>query len=194
LDRGLVKYKGDVDTAVKAYLDTGIVQIQRDSGVEFKPDPKLGMQILSVEVQNLEGKRISTFSYENPFRVNIELAVRGRRDRKSFLSMDILDADMHPVVNSIDFEAEQRFVDYQPGVYSVQVTVPPILVPGEYRLSIRTIRKGKRRETELDAAQEVCPFQIIDSGSGRVQARIKWSGKVAAQLDWRIEKKSEAQA
>ncbi len=185
LEQGRVKFMGDIDSTVKTYLDTGMTQRQSDAKLEFAPNSSLPFQILSVTILNQKGKIVTAFSYEHAFIINMEMVVR-RQAPKSYLSVDILDEDMQPVINSYDFETEKRFVNHQPGLYSVKITVPPILVPGEYRLSIRVIRKGKWRENVLDAAQEVCPFQIIDSGSGRSQAGIKWSGKVTGQLNWQF--------
>jgi len=183
LDKGKIIYMGDVDGTVKAYLDTGNPQGQHQSRVEFEPNEAIPFQILSVAIMNTQGELVSSISHEREFVIQVKVSVR-RWNERGYIALDILDENMNTVLSSYDFEAENSFVDYQPGTYTFLVTVPPLLVPGEYRLSVRSVRKGKKRETPWDSAQEVCPFEIVDGGSARIQAGLKWSGWIARPLKW----------
>lgn len=184
LDKGSAQYIGHIDDAIKNYLDTGLNAFQGEAKIEFPPNPQMRAQLLSIELQNDKGFALSSFSYEVPFVIELTMAVRVP-DSKLYVVVDILDEEMKPVISSYDFEATSKFIDYRPGRYNMQIKVPPLLVPGEYRLSVRVIRKGKRKEKIMDTVQEICPFEIIDSGSGKAQAGIRWSGKISTLLAWK---------
>ena len=183
LEKGRGVYAGDVDSTVKTYLDSENIERKHLSRVEIKPNPSLWAQFLFVAIKNLRGEDVSSTSHERPFIIQIGFDVR-RKDLGCYLVLDILDANKEAVVNSLDFETRNGFVNYKQGVNTLQVTVPPILVPGEYHLSLRAILKLRGKEHLLDAVHEVCAFEITDGGSVRAQSGVKWSGRISHLLTW----------
>jgi lipopolysaccharide transport system ATP-binding protein len=189
LERGRAAYAGDIDSTVKTYLDSGDVQSHHKSKIELKPNPSLRVQFLSVAVLDSTGRLVSSISHERPFMIQIGFEVR-QREPGCYLALDILDENKEPVLSSLDFERQEGFVNYNQGTHALQVTVPPILVPGEYHLSLRAIRKSWGREILLDAVQEVCTFEISDGGSARSQAGLKWTGRISQRLAWEQKEKA----
>ena len=185
LEKGQIKYIGDVDTTVKAYLDSGSVHSIHQSRVEIDPNPSQPVQFLSVAITNNNGDLLSSSSHERPFFIEVELIVR-RADARSYLALEILDEEHNTVISSFDFEAQKTFSNYEPGSYKIRVEVPPLLVPGEYHLSLRAVRKGRKKEALWDSLYEVCTIEIVDGGSARAQAGLGWSGKIVWPLHWEI--------
>lgn len=185
LERGRVSYIGDVEDAVKTYLDAGAVKQHEESSVYIEPNPAQPLQILSIAILSANSESVSVIPYEMPFFVEIGFSVR-KAETRTFLALDVLDEANDVVLSSFDFESERSFINYDAKDYKIRVRMPPILVPGKYSLSLRVIRKGRRKDHLADAVYDACRFEVADSGSARTQAGLKWSGKITTSLEWTI--------
>lgn len=186
LEKGKVSYSGDVESAVKIYLDAGTVKQHEESSIRIEPNPAQPIQILSIAVLSAKNEPVSVIPYEMPFTVGIDFSVR-RAETRTFLALDILDDSNDVVLSSFDFESERSFVNYDVREHKIQVHVPPVLIPGKYTLSLRAIRKGRRKDYLWDAIYDACKFEIADSGSARTQAGLSWSGKISTRLVWKVD-------
>ena len=97
--------------------------------------------------------------------------------------MSIEDRDLDVIINTIDImQDENQLIDRQPGTYTYRIHIPsPLLVPGNYRLSLflRPI-KGKA----FDRLDHACPFEVYDNGSVLAKSGIRWRGKINVPIPW----------
>ncbi|QYK50466.1 MAG: ABC transporter ATP-binding protein [Anaerolineales bacterium] len=186
LSQGKLVYSGSADSAVQAYLDSGQKHEQGDSKVIFESNLTIPAQITSIATTNTRGEPSRIFSHENSFHIEIDFLLR-ENDTRSYLALNIHDQEGMLLLNSLDFEYQNSFANYQKGSYKAIVKIPPVLAPGTYNVSVQMIRKEKNKETLWDAAEEALTFDIIDSGSARSQIGLPWSGKLTNLLDWKIE-------
>jgi len=182
LEKGRVRHLGDIDEAVQVYLGSG--ELQQQSEVHLPADPARPVQILSVSVLNSVGNPVPTLPHDQPFDVGIQVAIRELTYRMN-LGLYILDRDLDTVFSTHDFEQDDnRLQTRQPGLYAYHVHIPPLLVPGHYRLSVRAMRLGRKTEKVLDNVEHVCPFDIFDNGSVFAKVNMKWVGKVSVPVKW----------
>jgi lipopolysaccharide transport system ATP-binding protein len=181
IEHGEIQYTGDVETAINTYLKTG--EIQQASYIRTKPDPALGMQILEAGIVDIDGQPINRLTHEQPFSIHVKVAYRTPEIRTT-VAVHIQDSEQNTIISSYEFEQnETSLVDKQTGIFTYQVEVPaPLLIPGNYRISIEARRPGRRVYHTLS---HVCPFEIYDSGSVFARVRGNWSGKVHIPLAWR---------
>jgi len=183
LDAGKLKYMGDIDTTVKTYLDSALIQNRHKSHFEVKPRKSTPFQFLSAAILNTQGKPVSSISHERPFVIQFTIAVR-RKATRGYLALDILDNRTNSVLSSFDFEDQKSLVNHPQGLHTINIEIPPILVPGDYSLSLRAIRKIRKVDELWDGVQEVCHFEIVDGGSARAQNGLRWAGKFTVPLKW----------
>lgn len=184
LHKGKVMYLGTAHETVDKYLASRGTSQGQQSRVSFAPDLGLPVQILSLAVQGSDGKENSQFSFEKGFSVVLQLETRSVVSNAS-VELNILDKTKEIVLSSYDFEGGNGDThQYEPGVYTFEIKIPPILAPGEYSLSAHVINKRRYRKAVLDSVQEVCAFELQDSGSTRLQLGLPWSGKIATAIKW----------
>lgn len=184
LEHGELKYFGDVNSAIESYLGSG--ETQKSQQVVRNVKEHLNLQILSIAIQDKTDKYVSRIPQDQPFMVNFQVDVR-KSAHQFFPCMEILDTDLDTLICSNHFNDDESegIRSYQPGTYTFQVKVPaPLLVPGNYRINIRLLRKGKKINRISDQVEHVCPFEIYDHGSMLARFGVKWSGKLAADLEW----------
>jgi lipopolysaccharide transport system ATP-binding protein len=185
IEHGQVKYVGEVDGAINAYLDSG--ELQSVQQVERKANERLAAQIMSVGVMDHKGEPAVRVPHDQPFLLNIRVAVRDKVEQL-FPTVHILDSDLAPLISSNHFNAddEDGLTDYLPGNYTFQVRVPAsLLAPGNYRLSVTLSQRKTRRVRITDRVEHVCPFDVYDNGSTLARYNIQWSGKLSIPLEWK---------
>ncbi len=180
LESGQVKYAGEVDEVIEAYLNMTGSHIAAQMQVE--PNPNLPMQLLSVAVLNQDGSPSYRIPHDQPFDVQVQVAVRQPVFR-SMLLMSVEDSDLGTVLNTSDFMLdESRLLNRDPGVYTYRIHIPsPLLVPGSYRLSLTAKPSGRR---EFHRLEHICPFEIFDNGSVIARVGARWRGKINAPIPW----------
>jgi len=184
LEHGEVKYIGDVNAAIEAYLGGG--ELQNVQIFKRKENKNLSMQIMSISVQDQKGKTVVRIPHDQPFSLRIQIVVR-ETTHQIFPSIEVLDTDLATVIHSNYFNQgiEDGMRSYSPGAYSFVVRMPaPLLVPGSYRISVNLTRKTLRKGWVIDRVEHVCPFEIYDNGSNLARFGIKWMGKLALPLEW----------
>jgi len=180
IERGEIRNIGDVETAIQSYLQTGA--LQSSATVESAPDPSLGMQILEASILDASGQPANRLPHDQPFSIHIKAAYRSPEIR-STLAVHIHDSELNTILSSFEFEQnETLLVNRKLGVHVYDIRVPsPLLIPGNYRLTIEARRPGKRIHHILSY---VCPFEIYDNGSVFARVSGNWHGKVYVPLTW----------
>ena len=143
------------------------------------------MQFLDVHLTDEAGNATSRLPHDQPFVVHIRLEVRVPQ-HKLRPALAVVDGQLETVLNSYDFDPmHQPAGMLAPGTYSYQVRVPaPLLVPGQYRLSLAMTRSFAKSSRAFARLEHICPFEIFDNGSERARAFIRWRGQVAPALQW----------
>jgi hypothetical protein len=110
-----------------------------------------------------------------------------------FLELHIQDEKMETIFTTHDFELdENRITAREPGLYTYRVKLPaPLLVPGQYRISLYAKKRWWSTYQTVDLIELVCPFEVYDNGSVLARASVNWSGQVAFPLHWEEINKSE---
>ncbi len=180
LVNGEVKYSGEVDDVIDTYLKTA--ENHQTAQLTFRPDRSRDMQFLAVAVLDGEGRPASRIAHDQPFDVQLQVALRQPKFRLG-LSVNIEDSDLNVIASTSDYMLDEtRLINRQPGIFTYRIHVPsPLLVPGNYRLSfyIQTMR-GK----SIDSVEHVCPIEVYDNGSVLARVGAKWKGKVNAPIPW----------
>lgn len=184
LNKGEVQFAGEINQTVDAYLNSSDILRRGESHIEIAQDETLPVQFLSAAVLGPDGMGASAFSHEQPFTIEIRVAVR-KETKHTYLKLSILDHELKPVLASYDFEQHGgNFRTYRPGTHLFQVNFPPILAPGEYRLSLQATQKSRHGQSVYHSVDEVCPFELVDSGSSRSQSGLHWEGSIATLPGW----------
>lgn len=182
LEHGQLRYFGDVGKAIETYLNSG--ELQQQPQIRLQPDLTLVVQIMEVFVSDSEGRTGSHFPHDQPIDVTIKVAVR----QSAYLvniSLNVLDSDLNIILSTFDFEQDENQLQArQPGLYTYHLRLPPILVPDDYRLSIRAVRVSRTKEKMLHSVENICPFNVFDNGSARSRANTRWTGKVSMPIRW----------
>ncbi|HSV84943.1 MAG TPA: ABC transporter ATP-binding protein [Levilinea sp.] len=180
IEHGQVKYIGAVETAIQTYLKTGAGQ--QGAFAESKPDPSLGMQVLEVSVINTAGEPSKRLPHDQPFSIRVKVAYR-RPDLRTTIAVHIHDAELNTLFSSFEFEQDENLlVQRKLGVYLYHIQVPaPLLIPGNYRLSVEARRPGRQ---VFHALPHVCPYEVYDNGSVFARVRGDWVGKAHIPFRW----------
>jgi len=184
LEHGEVKYIGDVDSAIEAYLSVG--ELQSVQKVEIKANEKKSAQIMTVSVLDRTGAAAMRIAHDQPFSLSIQMVVR-EITPQFFPTIHILDSEFVPVISSSHFISaeESGLHSYSPGTYSFIVDIPgPLLAPGNYRISVNLTQKTRKNNWTFDRVEHVCPFEIYDNGSLLARYGLKWTGKLSLPLEW----------
>jgi lipopolysaccharide transport system ATP-binding protein len=187
IEKGRIKYFGELDKAVDMYLNTG--DLQSRTHIELAPDLRMNVQFLELGIEEQNGTSLR-LPHDQPFTIRLKVAVR-EANQRLVLNLSVLDADMNNILQSSDFDTDEERREYrQPGVYTYRITIPPILAPGNYRLSADALLHfNPKWNVTKDSLQHVCPFEIYDNGSPRSRAGMPWMGKLAYLLDWYLEQR-----
>ena len=171
-----------MDDAINTYLDSGDDQ----TGVNFYATPNEGLLVQVMEVALGEtGSSSNSFPHDEALSIRIKFVVRKPTYQMS-IGLSILDKKLTPVITSYDFEEGEKYLQKRmPGVYSYQINIPPSLVPGQYRLTVRANRLGVKGTKSIDAAENICSFEIYDNGSSRSRTNVKWSGMLSIPVQWK---------
>jgi lipopolysaccharide transport system ATP-binding protein len=184
LERGEVKFIGDVDAATEAYLGGG--ELQNVQYFEREANENLKIQIISVSVLDQNGNTVARIPHDQLFSIRITVVVR-EISHQIFPAVEILDSDLTSVIQSnyFNLDGEDGIRSYSPGAYSFIVGVPALLlVPGNYRISVNLTRKTHKKGRIIDQVDHACPFEIYDNGSLLAKYGIKWTGKISMPLEW----------
>ena len=181
LDEGGVKYRGDVNRTVSAYLNSN--QTEAIPSVELKEDPHLLVQILAVRVVNKDHELAQWHPYDEPFWLKIELLVR-ETTSNIYLAAHIHDQNLETLIFSRDFESDvNHLLQREAGRYTYLVKIPSfLLVPGHYSVTVHIARSTPAQV--ISGVNYVCPFEIVDNGSVRAKMGFPWRGKIATPLKW----------
>jgi lipopolysaccharide transport system ATP-binding protein len=180
IDHGQVKYIGGVETAIQAYLKTGARQ--QAAFAASRPDPALGMQVLEAAIIDAAGEPANRLPHDQPFTIQVKVAYR-KPDLRATIAVHIHDAELNTLFSSYEYEQdEQLLVQRKLGVYLYRIQVPaPLLIPGDYRLSVEARRPGRQ---VFHGLAHVCPFEVYDNGSVFARVRGAWTGKAHAPFEW----------
>ena len=183
IEHGELKFFGPVDEAIAAYLAQG--SLQKEEQVSRQPDPSLPMQILSARVSTEDGAVQTRFGHDQPIDITVQCALF-QPGYRAFLGVQVVDEDLHTLVNSYDFEMNEESVfSREPGVYTYRIQLPaPLLVPGRYRISLYVLWRSRRELKVLDKVEHVCPFEVYDNGSVYARSGMRWEGQVNCPLEW----------
>jgi lipopolysaccharide transport system ATP-binding protein len=183
LENGRVMYHGSVDDAIGHYLRSG--RDQKSTQFHASPEATMPLQFLDAYLTDEDGNVTSRLPHDQPFLIHLRVAVRAPQF-KVRPSLKILDGQLDTVLSSYDFEPKHQSAHrLGPGIYAYTVRVPvPLLVPGQYRLSLSFIRTFARSSKAFARVENICPFEIYDNGSELAKAFIRWHGKVAPALQW----------
>ncbi len=186
IEKGEMKFMGELDQAIDLYLKFGEVQSQ--SQLRLEEDPKLPAQILEASILNNEGNPETTLPHDQPFRVQIKVAVRNPPYRMA-IGLSVHNTDLETIFSTYDYEQdEERLQTRQPGYYTYNLTIPAMLRPDEYRISLRAVQLHPGRgELILHNAEHVCPFELFDNDSARLHANHRWIGNVNVPVKWDFE-------
>jgi lipopolysaccharide transport system ATP-binding protein len=180
IEHGEIQYTGDVETAINTYLKTG--KNQQAAFVTSTPEPSLDMQILEAGIVDASEQLINHIPHDQPFFIHIKVAQRTPEIRTT-VAVHIHDSELNTIISSYEFEQnETNLVNKKIGVFTYRVQVPaPLLIPGNYRISIEARKPGRRVFHTLN---HICPFEIYDNGSVFARVNSSWNGKVHIPLSW----------
>ncbi|MEW5940819.1 MAG: Wzt carbohydrate-binding domain-containing protein, partial [Chloroflexota bacterium] len=182
IEKGEMKYFGDLDEAIDMYLGSG--ELQQQTHLRLEPDPNRRAQILEVSLRDPQGRSETRFPHDEPFSIQIRTAIREPLPALSF-SVTVSDSQLNPILSTYDFEEDQdRLLKREAGEYVFNLQIPPIFAPDEYRLSLRAVVLHPKREFTLHNVEHVCPFEIYDNGSLRSRVNARWDGKLSTPVHW----------
>ncbi len=196
LERGELKYHGEVASAVDAYLNQGA--LQQATMVQRQANPALTVQFMQIKAVFENTLSAGRFGHDDAVSFEITVDVR-ELSYRTYLRMYILEESLDILLATYDVEMDQAsFTSRKPGSYTYRVQLPKqLLAPGNYRVSLYAIMRHNRFETILDRIEHVCPFEVVDNGSFLAQAGIQWKGHIAMPSNWEVldcqplDKKSE---
>lgn len=179
LENGQVRYMGEIDEVIEAYL--GGREMQPAPRLCFEPQASLEMQVLSVAILDQAHRPTNRLPHDRPFDIELKVAVRKPLFR-SLIGVSIEDSDLDALIHTVDYmQDEASLLNRAPGVYTYRVHFPALLTPGNYRLSLVARSFGKRIYHRVE---HVCPFEVFDNGSVIARAGGKWGGKVTVPVTW----------
>jgi lipopolysaccharide transport system ATP-binding protein len=189
LEHGEVKYFGEMNETVNAYLNTN--GVENFAATEAKPDLKKTVQITKVEIAGLN-KTTGSFPNDKPLKIKIRVEVR-KAVYQTGLSLTILDNEFNPVLTSYDFDKNEKTLQQRKiGTYNYILKIPPMLAPSNYRLTVEALELGKRKKLDqnrtsvLDSFENICPFEIYDNGSSRSRINVPSKGALSLPIKWEI--------
>ena len=149
LNKGLVEYKGAIRETVSTYLnsnnDSVIYLNQKDNSA--KP-----MFIREIQVVKTNGEVSKEYLYNEPINFKFTIGINEKVKDTSFF-VTILDSRKRRV-----FSCEREFVD-ETMTLSIE---PNTLVRGNYSIHAFI---NQPKVAQLDVAEDVCKFTVIDPGS-----------------------------
>lgn len=149
LNKGLVEYKGAIRETVSTYLnsnnDSVIYLNEKDNSA--KP-----MFIQEIQVLKTNGEVSKEYLYNEPINFKFTLGINEKIKDTSFF-VTILDSRKRRV-----FSCEREFVD-ETMTLSIE---PNTLVRGNYSIHAFI---NQPKVAQLDVAEDVCKFTVIDPGS-----------------------------
>ena len=142
------------------------------------------IQLDYVKVVNEDNEATGVFSFYEPVRVLIGLRVHSRISR-IYVAFHVQDNEQQTLLFSRNFESniDALSKDWLPGIYVYSLQIPGyLLTPATYRLSVHVASSLPAKI--ISGADRVCPFDIVDTGSVRMQAGFPWVGKVSFFPEW----------
>lgn len=179
IEKGFMKYFGEMKNAIGLYLNTN--ERQNLNKIQLEPNPNKQVQIMEI---GLNGSGL--LPHDLPFEIKISVAIRRPVYRLS-LALLILDEELNPIINSYDFDRDEKFLQVrQPGNYTYLIKIPPALAPGRFRLTVQARQLSHKRDKLMDSIESVCPFELYDNGSARSRANLSWNSKLSTPLLWEL--------
>jgi len=182
LEAGTLKCLSDATIAINEYLNFGSDDVA--PRVEFPENERKPIQIKSISVVNLDDQLLTAHPYDEQFKIHIELKVHSPVSGIYF-AVHILDSDLQTLLFSRNFEDDDERILWEPGLYIYDIEVPsPIFVPGIYRLRIHVANILPAKI--VDGADNVCPFELVDTGSVNAKKGFPWRGILSVPLKWNL--------
>lgn len=183
IDQGRIVYMGDVASAIDAHVSHE--RTEELAPLTFKEDQGLKIQLLSVAVEDGDGRLVSMLPHDQPFWVRLKIAVRSQIFQ-SHLALHVLDSELNTLATVRDVEQQQDDLSSRAaGTYTFRVRFPAAcLVPGNYWLGIEALQKARWKTRVIDSASGIWPFEIFDNGSVFSRVNLPWSGKFILPAEW----------
>lgn len=174
LENGLIKFDGDVASAVSNYLEINNDTLEA-SYTNY--DPLENADILSVKVLQME-KLCSNFAFSDSVRIQFELLIDDKL-LGGFLGFNVKDGKDRTV-----FTSEYSLEEIKSGLHSLQVDIPSsILVPNNY---ILTVAYHIPNVKIIRLLENVVSFVIEETGSTFYKYGKFDYGCVIIQCKWNL--------
>jgi ABC-type polysaccharide/polyol phosphate transport system ATPase subunit len=133
IDKGTVEQDGPTAEVVQSYLASGV---SGSTLVEFEPDPGGDVALESVAVTDPEGRPLDVIRRRDPFTVRVAFSTRR--------ALPDLDVAIYLTSRHGTHAFDEAWSDTErppptaagPGRYETQLTLAPMLAPGEYQLGV----------------------------------------------------------
>jgi lipopolysaccharide transport system ATP-binding protein len=194
LENGCVKMIGPTPEVIEAYMAQPDAEM---TGMfEAAEDPERPYQILRGRLLNQMGSVTRQFDVFEPITFEFEYVLR---EATMGLSVSfLLQRSGEPLLMSFDTDtATDRFETRQPGIYRTQVTLPsPLIKAGQYTIDASVGITYGRVGNSLHRVTNALTFDVdLISKAGSLSSYASQrAGKLALELDWKIEPIAEEQA
>jgi lipopolysaccharide transport system ATP-binding protein len=169
LENGGVKFEGNIDDAVKEYLQDNL---KNDNYfAEDNVDVKKDAFFKEIKIIDEEGKNRRVFFYEEQISISFKLKINNNKMNYCVFCI-ILDSNLKRV-----FSAESKNINEN----MLLKIHPKFLVRGDYSLHTFIHIPAFKQE---DVVENVCSFEIIDNGSHFLKHKNFDYGSVFGKYEW----------
>jgi lipopolysaccharide transport system ATP-binding protein len=183
LQDGHIEFIGDVNDAISSYLNSN--QGHQTPEIILEECLHNIAQILSVSVMDENNILAKIHPYSLPFFIKIKVRIYSKIVN-GYIAIHIKDNESQTIIFSRKFlNMADEDCSCLPGIYGYSVKIPaPLLIPGNYTVSVHFV-SGIYPEL-TDGVDDVCSFELVDSGSKDTKEVLPWRGKLSIPLSWDI--------
>ena len=181
LNCGQMQSVGNVGDVIDEYLSDAL--IEPESSFAITADPQKIAQFTKISVNNIEGRPAEKIAHDKTFSIKIQVFAKQKLP-SSYIAMHIVDSDLQTIIFSRNFSPGRQVNDLiSEGDHTYTISVPGnLLVPGFYRISVHLATSSPA--ILVDGHDNICKFEIYDSGSIYAEKGFPWRGKLSVPLDW----------
>lgn len=182
LNNGQMIYRGGVDAALDAYLDSlPTSNSEGNNAVLFEKKPEKLHQFTEVSVENGYREQKGSYLYGEKIMINLKYVIR--EECRNFSVKMALSRNGEPIFWSFDTdESEDLFKKRSPGEYSAKVQLPPFLKTGVYTVSVSFLEMGDEKEEHVDVIRFVLDDTNVDTSRKSYHADLP--GMLKPQINW----------